>query len=142
MEKIKVGIIGSRKRNTPSDKKAIRKSLKAKINFWGKKNITIVSGGCPEGGDRFAEELAEEFKLPIIIHWPDKKLLPEKPKKWDYANMFYARNTLIARDSDLIIACVTPERKGGTEDTIKKFRKKFKDQGKDMMFINYRLSLV
>jgi len=32
-------------------------------------------------------------------------------------------NTYIARDSDILIACVSKDRKGGTEDTIKKYLK-------------------
>jgi hypothetical protein len=88
----------------------------------------IVSGGCPKGGDRFAEILADIVRCEIIIHYPDKlkldpKLLKDYPRA-AYAQINYARNSLIARDSDILIASVAPDRKGGTEDTIKKFLKK------------------
>ena len=35
----------------------------------------------------------------------------------------FVRNGDIAKDSDVLIACVAPDRTGGTEDTIKKFLK-------------------
>jgi len=35
-----------------------------------------------------------------------------------------ARNTLIANNCDILIACVSPDRTGGTEDTIKKTKNK------------------
>ena len=48
----------------------------------------------------------------------------KKNPRWAYAEINYARNTLIARDADDLIAVVAEDRKGGTEDTIKKFLKK------------------
>ena len=48
----------------------------------------------------------------------------KKNPRWAYAEINYARNTLIARDADELIAVVAEDRKGGTEDTIKKFLKK------------------
>ena len=44
--------------------------------------------------------------------------------KWDELGKvagFY-RNTFIARDSDILIALVAEDRKGGTEDTLKKHK--------------------
>ena len=35
----------------------------------------------------------------------------------------FTRNTDIARDADVLIACVAKDRTGGTEDTIRKWRK-------------------
>jgi len=35
----------------------------------------------------------------------------------------FIRNTYIARDSDVLIACVADDRIGGTEDTIRKYLK-------------------
>jgi len=40
--------------------------------------------------------------------------------RWAYAEINYARNTTIAEDSDIIVAVVSFDRTGGTEDTIKK----------------------
>lgn len=119
---IYVGIVGSRRRDTEQDKNLVSKALLDVIDTHPDQLIILVSGGCPLGADRFAEELAEELSLKIIIHRPDKSQLPIHPKKYDFAKINFARNTLIAIDSDILIACVASDRKGGTEDTIKKFK--------------------
>lgn len=84
----------------------------------------IVSGHCPKGGDAFAEAIAYSHGIPILL-FPPKRLRKEE---------FFARNTLVAENSDIIIAClVNPNQSlteiygrqfGGTEDTIRKFLKK------------------
>jgi len=48
------------------------------------------------------------------------KIYPADWKKYGKASGFI-RNDDIAKDSDVLIACVADDRKGGTEDTIKKF---------------------
>lgn len=110
-----VGIIGSRRRNEPSDNQLIEKELLKLIEKYGIENITICSGGCSKGGDRFAEILSSKYKLPMILH----------KAKWSEQGRIagFIRNTYIAKDSDILIACVTSDRTGGTEDTIKKFKK-------------------
>ena len=59
--------------------------------------------------------------------FPDKSKLDQELLKVNgraaYAQINYARNTLIAQDSDVLIACVAADRKGGTEDTICKWKK-------------------
>jgi len=110
-----IGIIGTRRRNTINDKSLIEKELIKLINEFGKDNITICSGGCEKGGDKFGEELGLSYNLPMIIYKPDWK------KYGKIAG--FLRNTLIASDSDILIACVSEDRTGGTEDTIKKFNK-------------------
>ena len=84
----------------------------------------LVSGGCSKGGDRFAEELANEQNIELIVHYPDRnKLNPTilaRSIKAAYAEINYARNTLIAQDCDILIAIISKDRKGGTEDTIRK----------------------
>lgn len=111
---MRIGIVGSRRRNKPKDKRAVEKALQAILKR--NRNITIVSGGCPQGGDRFAEELAKKYELTITI-------FRAKWKKYGRIAGF-KRNTHIAKRSDILIACVAKDRKGGTEDTIKKFLKK------------------
>jgi len=95
------------------------------IKRFGVSALHIVSGGCPEGGDRFAEELAKEYGIPYTIYPPrkyelDLELLKTRPRA-AYAKINYARNTQIAEASVWLIACVAPDRRGGTEDTVKKF---------------------
>lgn len=111
-----IGIVGSRRRNNPEDFKACWNAF---INLY-EEGDKIVSGGCPTGGDKFAEIIAEKFGLTIengglIIYDAD----------WDkYGKRAgFLRNTYIAEDADVIIAVVASDRTGGTEDTLKKAMK-------------------
>ena len=135
--RIRIGIIGSRRRDTAKDKEATRVVLLDLLKeLPGNSEITIVSGGCRVykksknsyvlcGGDRFAEEFAEEYGYEKDIFLPDwKDIDPSKPRKWEAARVLLARNTPIANTVDYLIACVAEDRKGGTEDTIKKFNRR------------------
>lgn len=105
-----IGIIGSRGRNSIDDFCAIEKAL-LKIYRLGD---TIISGGCPKGADHFAEMFSTKYDIPIRIICADWET-------YGFAAGFI-RNSDIARESDILIACVAKNRKGGTEDTIKKFK--------------------
>jgi len=118
---MKIGIIGARSRNENSDKAKIRSVL---LNILQRNIITtIVSGGATRGGDRFAEELAAEFELPTQIFYPKIFTTPG----------YLARNVLIAKHSDILIACVDhnydrldkimKSKTGGTNFTVKEFLK-------------------
>jgi hypothetical protein len=121
MSKI-IGIIGSRRRDTDEDYRQVYNEFKK----WYDEGDKICSGGCPKGGDRFAEVIARKLGLTkenggLIIHYPKKP--PQGSPRWAWAKANFERNTLVANDSDVIIACVAPDRTGGTEDTIKKWFK-------------------
>ncbi len=105
-----IGIIGSRRRNTGKDFLAVRTAFE-KIYQDGDH---IVSGGCTKGGDKFAEVLAKRMQIPIMIHYA----------QWDMHGKAagFIRNADIAKDADIMIACVAEDRTGGTEDTLKKFK--------------------
>jgi len=108
-----IGIVGSRRRNNPSDYGAILTAFE----MIYERGDAIVSGGCPQGGDRFAEMIARKYNLTIdngklIIHYADWERYGKA------AGMI--RNAYIATDADVVIACVAADRTGGTEDTIKK----------------------
>ena len=107
-----IGIVGSRSRDTKEDYK---KCLKAFMKIYEEGDI-IISGGCPKGGDRFAEKIANSNDIEMTIF----------PALWDVygKGAGFIRNSLIAKCSDELIAVVADNRKGGTEDTIKKFEKK------------------
>ncbi|MBW8002650.1 MAG: DUF2493 domain-containing protein [Planctomycetes bacterium] len=113
----KIGIVGSRRRDKHKDYIKVREAF---LEIY-KKGDSIVSGGCPKGGDRFAEMIAKDEFIDIHIFKPDWS-------KGRFAG--FTRNTDIARMSDVLIACVAPDRKGGTEDTIRKFTKRFHPKGK------------
>ena len=111
-----IGIVGSRRRNLQSDLEACHKAF---LEVY-EDGDQIVSGGCPQGGDAFAEWIAKKEQIPITIHYA-------RWKKYGKAAGFI-RNGAIAEDADILIACVTSDRTGGTEDTILKFEALGKDK--------------
>lgn len=117
-----IGIIGSRRRNYTSDYLLVKEAFE-KVYEDGD---TIVSGGCPQGGDHFAETIASSKNIPIKIH----------PAQWNKHGRAagFIRNTEIARDSDVLIACVAEDRKSGTENTIRKFLTVF-NKSKDKLVL-------
>ena len=60
-------------------------------------------------------EKRRKYELNLKVYYPKwglyKKSAPIK------------RNTPVAKKSDIVIACVAKDRTGGTEDTIKKFKR-------------------
>ena len=115
----KIGIIGTRKRNIITDFHQVKEAF---FEIY-EEGDWIVSGHCPKGGDAFAEKIAYDHGIPILLFPPKKKIREE----------FFARNTLIAEYSDIIIAClINPQdslediykrTSGGSEDTLRKFLK-------------------
>lgn len=113
----KIGIIGTRKRNIITDFKMVEEAF---FSIY-EEGDWIVSGHCEKGGDAFAEKISFSYGIPILL-FPPKKLRREE---------FFARNTLIAMESDIIIAClvnsyesieeILKRKSGGSEDTLKKF---------------------
>lgn len=123
-----IGIIGTRRRDGEDDYFGVWKAFR-NIYVIGD---SICSGLCREGGDRFAVLIADRVRLPDdkrIWHpadWgnldvPNARIRRNKYGKLYNANAGFDRDGLVARDSDVIIACVAPDRRGGTEDTIRKF---------------------
>ncbi len=105
-----IGIVGTRRRDNADDL-ALTVVEFHKIQDPDKKTV-MVSGLCPKGGDRFATIIYQKLKT--------KKLW--FPPEWNLGrHAGFVRNTEIARWSDDLIATPSPDRKGGTEDTIKKF---------------------
>jgi hypothetical protein len=113
---MKIGIVGSRRRDSCEDYKKVWDKF---IEIYKLGDI-IVSGGCPKGGDRFAELIAKKAQVPIMIYYA----------QWDRfgKGAGFMRNSDIAKDSDTLIACVAEDRTGGTEDTIRKYLAYKKDK--------------
>ena len=131
----KIGIVGTR---TKDSDKYLKKVNDAFLTNY-LEGDSIVSGGCKQGGDRFAVVLKNLYKVPYIEHLPDKskldkKLLKENPRI-AYTLINYDRNTLVAEDSDILIAVVAngDRKTGGTEDTIKKFKKLHPDDWRERL---------
>jgi hypothetical protein len=100
-----IGIVGTRRRDADGDFEAVREAFLAVYEDGD----TICSGLCPKGADRFAVALSEQYGTKTLWF----------PAKWDKygKSAGMKRNTDIARNSDILIACVAEDRRGGTEDT-------------------------
>ena len=143
MKKKFVGIIGYKKRDGDEDTVKLLEALLAHDLI---ENVFFVSGGAPAGGDRMAEQIAKECDIPIRIHYPDKENITSR---WDAVSRYFARNTLISNDSDVLVAVIDKKyegsddadtlqnimnsTRGGTNDTIRKFSKKFPT--KEIIFV-------
>ena len=131
-----IGIIGSRRRNTEKDKTKLIIELML-IEDKQEGIITkIVTGDCDEGGDKFAREIADTYRYELEVkHIIDPETGEEmdfKNHRWfDYktiCNIFYKRDEEIAKeDMDYLLALVSPYRTGGTEKTIKYFKRHHAD---------------
>ena len=111
----KYGIIGSRMRLD-------RQSVTDFVNCLPE-NSVVVSGGCI-GIDTWAADAAMERGLAVVVHLPDKSGCTQR---WQFTKAFHARNELIAQDCDVLVAFVSSDRKGGTEDTIRRAKKHGKE---------------
>jgi hypothetical protein len=118
-----IGIVGTRQR----DYKADWGVLKLAFLVHYKDGDIICSGGCPKGADKFAKDIATTGKLPYL----------EFPADWDKHGKAagFIRNTQIAEACDILIATVVESseakggtHKGGTEDTIRKFKQFMKEE--------------
>lgn len=116
-----IGVIGARSRDTFEDELLVFDQIK---KLWLKNNTIICSGGCREGGDAFARRLSYLHQLPYL----------EFPAEWNRKGKSagFQRNGDIAEWSDFLIACVSENRKGGTEDTIEKY---IKLKGTEYLFL-------
>jgi len=113
-------VIGSRRRNSKWDFDCVEETF---LTIYNPGDI-IVSGGCPKGGDSFAEDISARYNILMVV-WKAQWTVNGVFRRW----AGFERNTIIARNGDVVIACVADDRTGGTEDTIKKF-KKFYPEGR------------
>ncbi len=90
--------------------------VQQKIETEGQR-LMLISGGCPEGADSFAEKAADYFGVSMLVHYPVK--IPKATSKQEATDRFYARNRKIAMDCDILYAMISPDRTGGSENTIK-----------------------
>lgn len=107
-----VGIIGSRSRDSDIDYELVEKAF-FNIPVETHKSKLICSGGCSRGADRFAKKIHTTFRFAYL----------EFPSNWDLYGKAagFIRNTDIANMAQILIACVSKNRIGGTEDTIRKY---------------------
>lgn len=110
---LNVGIVGSRRRNNMPDRKMVY-ALVEQLKQENPGRLVLVSGGCPKGADSFTEEAGRLFGVPVVVYKPDLS----KPSRYT-AEPFFARNQQVAADSHELYCLVSPDRTGGTENTIR-----------------------
>lgn len=130
MNKIKVGIVGSRKY---SNKKKIKDVIyDLKIGYAD--CVEIVSGGQQFGADGYAKKFALEFDIDYVEFPPAHyswnmhcKLPATKYNKPYYVSNYFKRNKQIAEYSDIVIAFI-PEgvESNGTMNTVEYAKKEKK----------------
>lgn len=109
---MRFGIVGSRRWPSPSAVVEVVNALPA--------DAVVVSGGA-QGPDTWAVDAARRRGLSVTVHLPDA---PASRTRWAATEAFYARNQRIVDDADELIAFVASDRRGGTEDTIRRARRR------------------
>ena len=125
---MRVGIIGSR---TYENKRKIREMIwKLKNQF--KDELTIVSGGCVDGADKYAKKFALELDCKYLEFNPahtNRNLYSALHDAYygkEYSTKyFFQRNKMLANYVDYLIAFMTDD-SNGTLYTVKEARKKGK----------------
>lgn len=105
---LRIAIVGSRRRTDPESVRALVGSLPV--------DAVVVSGHA-KGPDLWAEQAAAERGLATSIFKPD---LAGIRHRGESTERYYARNQQIVDAADVVYAFVAPDRKGGTEDTIRR----------------------
>lgn len=113
---MRVGIVGSRRRDTEADYNQVLKLIQGLREMFGN-DLVIASGACPKGADNHAKLVCKSIGIPLV-EFPAHFFQVSGIE--NYARAYYARNTAIAEFSDRIYAQVADDRKGGTEDTVRK----------------------
>ena len=130
---MKIAIVGSRKYE---NKKKIKDFVFELKNKYGSENVTIVSGGCKQGADRYAKKYALELGLRYEEYPPFHEVhnlyctMPESRYGKPYSvRNYFARNKIIAGTVDFVVGFVPKNiTANGTMNTIeyaKKLGKKY-----------------
>tara|TARA_E500000331_G_C16777479_1_gene506580 strand:- start:104 stop:535 length:432 start_codon:yes stop_codon:yes gene_type:complete len=128
MEDMKVAIVGSRKY---TNRRKIKEFVFKLIQKHGT-DLTIVSGGCQDGADKYAKKYALELGAQYREYPPFHEVhnlycaLPEscygKPYNIKY---FFVRNKQVAQNSDVVVGFIPEgDPAKGTISTLK-YAKKF-----------------
>ena len=132
---MKIGIVGSRKYENKRNIKDFIFRIKEKYG----EEVTIVSGGCKQGADKYAKKYALDFGLQYEEYPPAHQphnlycSLPANSYGKEYSiKHFFVRNKIIASVSDMVVAFI-PEgiKSKGSLDTIRQAKK----QGKKVKII-------
>jgi len=105
---MRVAIVGARRRSDPDSVTRLVATLAP--------DDIVMSGGAI-GPDRWAEAAARARGLSVSIHKP---LLDGVRNRGEVARRMYERNQRVVDDSDRLVAFVSMDRTGGTEDTVRR----------------------
>jgi YspA, cpYpsA-related SLOG family len=109
-----IAIVGARRRTDRETIERLVAGLPA--------DTVIVSGGAI-GPDTWAEEAARKRGLATKIFRPDLHDV-DTLSQGQITRRYHARNQQIVDAADEVFALVAPDRKGGTEDTIRRAERK------------------
>ena len=120
---MKVAIVGSRRYE---NRTKIKKFIFRLIEKYGE-TVTIVSGGCKDGADRYAKKYALELGAQYREYPPFHEVhnlycvLPENCYSKPYnVKYFFVRNKQIAQNSDIVVGFIPRGVKSdGTLSTLK-----------------------
>ena len=124
---MKIAIVGARKW---TNKLKIKDFIFELRRRYGD-DVTIVSGGCKDGADKYAKKYALEFGLPYIEYPPYHHpynlhcVLPKRYYGKPYhVRYFFVRNKQIAENSDMTVGFVPVGHiSNGTNSTLKYAKK-------------------
>ena len=127
---MKVAIIGSRQYENVRKIKDMLFELRTKFGD----DLTIISGGCKDGADKYARKYALEFGIKYKefnpAHTPRNlysAMSDEYYGKPYHVSQFHHRNQLIARDCDIMVAFIPKDTKSdGAVSAIKSAEKQNK----------------
>jgi predicted Rossmann-fold nucleotide-binding protein len=122
---MKLAIVGSRQYTNEAK---IALLIDRYVEHFGKENLTIVSGGCPDGADALAKKVALEKGLDYAefapAHRPHNCYCVRPPEEYNkpyHVSNFFIRNTQIAEYCDHLAAFTIEGVKcNGTMDTFGK----------------------
>ena len=122
LDGLKIAIVGSRKYTNKKKIKDFIFNLREKYGT----DITIVSGGCKDGADKYAKKYALELDVRYEEYPPFHEVhnlycgLPEDRYGKPYNVKFYfARNKIIAGVSEVVVGFIPRGHKSnGTENTL------------------------
>ncbi len=121
---INVGFVGSR---SYTNRGRILEIMTKFIGYYGPEGFRVVSGGCPDGADAIAKEVALSLGLEYLeyapAHFQYKSYMAGSPE--DYGKSFsnsnyHARNRKIAENCRVVLAFVVKgQSRRGTDSTLR-----------------------
>lgn len=100
--KLYIGVVGSRRRDERTDYHMVLLAFLRLIQATpATPPIVVISGGCPHGADRFAEVIAREYDLKLLLYRPDRRAHPGVAEPWRSTRQNYDRNELMSLADEL-----------------------------------------